>query len=161
MFVVPNQFAIDRPSKCEVEYLDYMVKDIKAEGLLQHVSARDGSGLEGILFIDYLSKLKNNDLKPSKINLPDSCIINEYQDNFYGHTIICCSNFEIIVSKWLSNISYLYNNHLKISRGQKINKSPIQGIAENIIDFRAPATLKDNKEEHEFLKELMQILQLL
>ena len=43
----------------------------------------------------------------------------------------------------------------KSHRGQKINKSPIQGIAETLnIDFRAPVKLKDNQEEYEFLKEL-------
>ena len=40
-------------------------------------------------------------------------------------------------------------------RGQKINKSPIQGISETLnIDFRSPITLKDNEEEYKFLKEL-------
>ena len=43
----------------------------------------------------------------------------------------------------------------KSQRGQKINKSPIQGISETLnIDFRSPATLKDNLEEYEFMKEL-------
>ncbi len=43
----------------------------------------------------------------------------------------------------------------KSHRGQKINKSPIQGIAETLnIDFRAPEKLRDNQEEYEFLKEL-------
>ena len=43
----------------------------------------------------------------------------------------------------------------KSHRGQKINKSPIQGISETLnIDFRSPKTLKDNQEEYEFLKEL-------
>ena len=43
----------------------------------------------------------------------------------------------------------------KSNRGQKINKSPIQGISETLnIDFRTPETLKDNQEEYEFLKEL-------
>ena len=43
----------------------------------------------------------------------------------------------------------------KSKRGQKINKSPIQGISETLsINFRSPTTLKDNKEEYEFLKEL-------
>ena len=43
----------------------------------------------------------------------------------------------------------------KSHRGQKINKSPIQGIAETLnIDFRSPEKLKDNQEEYEFLKEL-------
>ena len=43
----------------------------------------------------------------------------------------------------------------KSHRGQKINKSPIQGISETLnIDYRSPITLKDNQEEYKFLKEL-------
>jgi len=43
----------------------------------------------------------------------------------------------------------------KSKRGQKINKSPIQGISETLnIDFRSPITLKNNEEEYKFLKEL-------
>jgi len=43
----------------------------------------------------------------------------------------------------------------KSKRGQKINKSPIQGISETLnIDFRSPESLKDNKEEYRFMKEL-------
>ena len=58
---VPDQFAeIDRPSKCEVEYLDYNgeKKLLKAEGLLATCIQHEMDHLEGILFIDYLSKLK-------------------------------------------------------------------------------------------------------
>ncbi len=60
---VPNQFAeIDRPSTCEVEYLDYYgnKKKIKAEGLLATCIQHEMDHLEGILFIDYLSKLKKS-----------------------------------------------------------------------------------------------------
>tara|TARA_B100001057_G_scaffold425586_1_gene449110 strand:- start:1000 stop:1932 length:933 start_codon:yes stop_codon:yes gene_type:complete len=43
----------------------------------------------------------------------------------------------------------------KSQRGQKINKSPIQGISETLnIDFRTPQSLKDNEEEYNFIKEL-------
>jgi len=43
----------------------------------------------------------------------------------------------------------------KSHRGQRINKSPIQGISETLnLDFRSPKSLKDNQEEYEFLKEL-------
>ena len=43
----------------------------------------------------------------------------------------------------------------KSKRGQRVNKSPIQGISETLnIDFRTPVTLKNNKEEHEYLKKL-------
>jgi len=58
---VPNQFAeIERPSTCEVKYLDYNgnQKIIKAEGLLATCIQHEMDHLEGILFIDYLSKLK-------------------------------------------------------------------------------------------------------
>ena len=60
---VPNQFAeIDRPKKCEVEYLDYNgeKKLLKAEGLLATCIQHEMDHLEGILFIDYLSKLKKS-----------------------------------------------------------------------------------------------------
>jgi len=58
---VPNYFAeIDRPKKCEVEYLDYngKKKTLNAEGLLATCIQHEMDHLEGILFIDYLSKLK-------------------------------------------------------------------------------------------------------
>ena len=58
---VPNQFAeIDRPSKCEIEYLDYNgnKQNLQAEGLLATCIQHEIDHLEGILFIDYLSKLK-------------------------------------------------------------------------------------------------------
>ena len=43
----------------------------------------------------------------------------------------------------------------KSHRGQKINKSPIQGISETLnIDYRAPLNLKDNKVEYEFFKSI-------
>ena len=60
---VPNQFAeIDRPKKCTVEYLDYNgeKKFLEAEGLLATCIQHEMDHLEGILFIDYLSKLKKS-----------------------------------------------------------------------------------------------------
>jgi len=60
---VPNQFAeINRPSKCEVEYLDYNgeKKILNAEGILATCIQHEMDHLEGILFIDYLSKLKKS-----------------------------------------------------------------------------------------------------
>ena len=74
---VPDQFAeIERPSKCEVEYLDYNGKKqlLKADGLLATCIQHEMDHLEGILFIDYLSKLKKTMIlkklsknKPSRI----------------------------------------------------------------------------------------------
>ena len=43
----------------------------------------------------------------------------------------------------------------KSHRGQKINKSPVQGISETLnIEFRSPQNLKNNTEEYEFLKKM-------
>ena len=43
----------------------------------------------------------------------------------------------------------------KSNRGQKINKSAIQGISETLnIDFRSPESLENNIEEYEFLKKM-------
>ena len=78
---VPDQFAeIDRPSKCEVEYLDYdgNKKLLKANGLLATCIQHEMDHLEGVLFIDYLSKLKKSMIikKLSKQkNKPDRIII--------------------------------------------------------------------------------------
>ena len=60
---VPNQFAeIERPSQCDVEYLDYNgeKKFLHADGLLATCIQHEMDHLEGILFIDYLSKLKRS-----------------------------------------------------------------------------------------------------
>ncbi len=60
---VPNQFAeVDRPATCEIEYLDYYgeKKLLKAQGLLATCIQHEMDHLEGILFIDYLSKLKKS-----------------------------------------------------------------------------------------------------
>ena len=53
-------------------------------------------------------------------------------------------------------ISHVYTQPpQKSQRGQKINKSPVQGIAETLnLEFRAPNHLKDNKEEYEYFKNL-------
>ena len=58
---VPGQFAeIDRPSECDVEYLDYNgeKKFLHATGLLSTCLLHETDHLVGRLFIDYLSKLK-------------------------------------------------------------------------------------------------------
>ena len=60
---VPGQFAeINRPDKCKVKYLDYSGKEhiLNAEGLLATCIQHEMDHLEGILFIDYLSKLKKS-----------------------------------------------------------------------------------------------------
>ena len=76
---VPNQFAeIDRPNKCEVEYLNYIGQKeiLKAEGLLATCIQHEIDHLEGILFIDYLSKLKKSIiLKKLTKHKPDRIVV--------------------------------------------------------------------------------------
>ena len=58
---VPGQYAeINRPDKCKVKFLDYdgNEKILEAKGLLATCIQHEMDHLEGILFIDYLSKLK-------------------------------------------------------------------------------------------------------
>ena len=60
---VPGQFAeIVRPDKCHIKYLDYFgqSKELMAEGMLATCIQHELDHLEGILFIDYLSKLKKS-----------------------------------------------------------------------------------------------------
>lgn len=60
---VPGQFAeIERPDKCHIKYLDYHGKpsELMAEGMLAICIQHEIDHLEGILFIDYLSKLKKS-----------------------------------------------------------------------------------------------------
>jgi len=60
---VPGQFAeINRPEKCHIKYLDYFgeSKEVKAEGMLATCIQHEIDHLEGVLFIDYLSKLKKS-----------------------------------------------------------------------------------------------------
>ena len=58
---LPGYFAeIERPAECQVEYLDYNgnKQSLKATGLLSTCIQHEIDHLNGILFIDYLSKLK-------------------------------------------------------------------------------------------------------
>ena len=60
---LPGQFAeIERPAECTIKYIDYngKEKDLKAEGLLATCIQHEVDHLNGVLFIDYLSKLKKD-----------------------------------------------------------------------------------------------------
>ena len=60
---LPGQFAeIERPSACSLNYIDYIgkQKNLKADGLLATCIQHEVDHLNGILFIDYLSKLKKD-----------------------------------------------------------------------------------------------------
>jgi len=60
---LPGQYAeIERPAKCFLKYVDLngKEKELKAEGLLSTCIQHEVDHLNGVLFIDYLSKLKKD-----------------------------------------------------------------------------------------------------
>ena len=60
---LPGHFAeIERPEECQIKYIDYdgKKKEMKANGLLATCIQHEIDHLNGILFIDYLSKLKKD-----------------------------------------------------------------------------------------------------
>ena len=68
--------------------------------------------------------------------------------------------FAVPILKSLYQNGYLISNVYtqppqKSQRGQKINKSPVQGIAETLnLEFRTPKYLKNNHEEFEYFKTI-------
>ena len=60
---LPGHFAeIERPSECHIKFIDYSgkEKELKADGLLATCIQHEVDHLDGVLFIDYLSKLKKD-----------------------------------------------------------------------------------------------------
>lgn len=60
---IPKQLAeVERPAQVRVKYLDYNGKEaeLTAEGLLSHCVQHEIDHLNGVLFVDYLSRLKRN-----------------------------------------------------------------------------------------------------
>ena len=58
---LPGQYAeVERPAECQIKYLDFYgkIKELKTEGILATCIQHEIDHLNGILFIDYLSKLK-------------------------------------------------------------------------------------------------------
>tara|TARA_B100002019_G_scaffold287930_1_gene300715 strand:+ start:246 stop:767 length:522 start_codon:yes stop_codon:yes gene_type:complete len=60
---LPGHFAeIERPAECHLNYIDYegKKKSLKADGILATCIQHEVDHLNGVLFIDYLSKLKKD-----------------------------------------------------------------------------------------------------
>ena len=60
---LPGQFAeVERPAECFLKYVDLSGKEkkLKADGLLSTCIQHEVDHLNGVLFIDYLSKLKKD-----------------------------------------------------------------------------------------------------
>ena len=53
---------MQRPAKVRVKYLDYDGNDaeLEADGLLSHCVQHEIDHLNGVLFVDYLSKIKRD-----------------------------------------------------------------------------------------------------
>ena len=60
---LPGHFAeIERPAECQIKFIDYSgkEKELNAKGLLATCIQHEVDHLNGVLFIDYLSKLKKD-----------------------------------------------------------------------------------------------------
>ncbi len=60
---LPGHFAeIERPAECQIKFIDYegKEKELSAHGLLATCIQHEVDHLNGVLFIDYLSKLKKD-----------------------------------------------------------------------------------------------------
>tara|TARA_B100001063_G_scaffold240295_1_gene265083 strand:+ start:26 stop:550 length:525 start_codon:yes stop_codon:yes gene_type:complete len=60
---LPGHFAeIERPAECQIKFVDYngKEKELTANGLLATCIQHEVDHLNGVLFIDYLSKLKKD-----------------------------------------------------------------------------------------------------
>ena len=60
---LPSHFAeVERPAECHLNFIDYngKKKDLKASGLLATCIQHEVDHLDGILFIDHISKLKRD-----------------------------------------------------------------------------------------------------
>jgi len=58
---IPEQYAdVERPAECKVDFIDYNgdEKEIHADGLLATCIQHEMDHLNGLVFIDYLSKIK-------------------------------------------------------------------------------------------------------
>ena len=98
---LPGHFAeIERPAECQIKFIDYNGKEkkLKASGLLATCIQHEVDHLNGVLFIDYLSKLKKDMIvrkliKHKKNSI--SCFIKQMAKNyFYGNTRFCSSNIK-------------------------------------------------------------------
>ena len=74
---------------------------------------------------------------------------------FMGTPLFCVPILKSLYQNSYNIVATYTQPPKKSHRGQKINKSPVQDISENLnIEYRTPKTLKGNDEEYEFLKRL-------
>ena len=74
---------------------------------------------------------------------------------FMGTPLFCVPILKSLYQNSYNIVAAYTQPPQKSHRGQKINKSPVQDISENLnIEYRTPKTLKGNDEEYKFLKKL-------
>ena len=74
---------------------------------------------------------------------------------FMGTPLFCVPILKSLYQNSYNIVAAYTQPPQKSNRGQKVNKSPIQDISENLnIEYRIPKTLKGNDEEYKFLKSL-------
>ena len=74
---------------------------------------------------------------------------------FMGTPLFCVPILKSLYQNSYNIVAAYTQPPQKSNRGQKINKSPVQDISENLnIEYRTPKTLKGNDEEYKFLKGL-------
>ena len=74
---------------------------------------------------------------------------------FMGTPLFCVPILKSLYQNSYNIVATYTQPPKKSHRGQKINKSPVQDISENLnIEYRIPKTLKGNDEEYKFLKRL-------
>lgn len=88
---LPNQYAeVNRPSRIRMRYLDHRNKacEIETGGLLATVLQHEMDHLDGVLFVDYLSKLKRDmilrRLQKARRLLQSTRTGLSFHTNFYG-----------------------------------------------------------------------------
>ena len=137
LLVIPGYNAkIKRPSSLKVKYTNENKKDniIDAEGLLATCIQHEIDHLNGILFIDHLSKLKKRIIlkkaikEYSKIKMLRKRGLVEY--NIYGNSRFCCPQPKFMEKNY--NIVAVYSQPARPSgRGMKTKLSPVEKMQKN------------------------------
>nr|WP_232223232.1 peptide deformylase [Candidatus Paracaedibacter acanthamoebae] len=89
---VPETRAeISRPARIKIRYLDRNNKQIEmdANGIFATCVQHEIDHLNGVLFIDYLSRLKQDLIQKKLKNLKSFILYDKAKANFYGYAVFC------------------------------------------------------------------------
>ena len=151
---LPGHFAeIERP-ECQIKFIDYngKEKELKATGLLATCIQHEVDHLNGVLFIDYLSKLKKDMIVKKLINTKKNSIKLFYRINGLKIIFMGTPNFAVPILKAIHKSDHkileVYTQPpTKSGRGQKINRTNIHNYSEKLnLKLRCPTSLETNEE---------------